>query len=187
VKREFSAVLLAGGASSRMGFPKALISAGGRPLWRRQVELLECLGPAEVMISAGADWDAGEGPWPVVRDRVPGLGPLGGIGAALGAMSSQLLLVLAVDMPFMTAAYLAGLVEEAGPNGVVPVDDGLFQGLAAVYPKSVGALLEEALAGEDRSLQFFVNRALRGGLVTARPIAAPERPLFGNVNRPEDL
>jgi molybdopterin-guanine dinucleotide biosynthesis protein A len=187
VKKEFSAVLLAGGASTRMGFPKALIPIGGRPLWRRQAELLEGLGPAQLMISAGTEWDAGDGPWTVVRDRVPGLGPLSGIAAAMRSMSTQLLLVLAVDMPFMSAAFLGSLVEESGPKGVVPLGNGLFQGLAAVYPRSSGALLEEALAGEDRSLQFFVGQALKDGLVTARPISAAEMPLFGNVNRPEDL
>ncbi len=170
-----------------MGFPKALARVDGVPLWRRQVELLGGLGPADLMISAGADWDAGAGPWTVVRDRAPGLGPLAGIGAALGAMSTQLLLVLAVDMPFMSAGFLGSLVEEAGPKGVVPAEKGLFQGLAAVYPRSVGALLEEALAGEDRSLQSFIKRALRRRLVTARPIADADKRLFGNVNRPSDL
>ncbi len=170
-----------------MGFTKALLPVGGEPLWRRQVALLESLGPAEVMISAGPDWDPGKGPWTVVRDRVPGMGPLGGMAAALGVMSTPLLLVLAVDMPFITGAFLGSLVEEAGPKGVVPLEDGLFQGLAAVYPKSVGALLDQALAGDDRSLQFFANRALRGGLVMARPISDAEKPLFGNLNRPADL
>jgi molybdopterin-guanine dinucleotide biosynthesis protein A len=178
---------MAGGASSRMGFPKALIPVVGMPLWQRQVELLSGLGPAELMISAGAGWEPGPGPWTVVRDRVAGLGPLGGIGAAFGAMSTQLLLVLAVDMPFMSAAFLGGLVKAAGPKGVVPVENGLFQGLAAVYPKSGAPLLEEALDGEDRSLQLFVKRLLRERLVTARPISAQEKPLFGNVNRPADL
>ena len=187
MKREFSAVLLAGGASSRMGFPKALARVGGVPLWQRQLDLLVKLGPAELMVSAGADWVPGPGPWKVVRDRVSGLGPLGGIGAALGAMSTQLLLVLAVDMPFMSAAFLGGLVKAAGPKGVVPVENGLFQGLAAIYPRLAATLLDEVLGGEDRSLQHFVKRALRRRLVTARPISKRERPLFRNVNEPADL
>jgi molybdopterin-guanine dinucleotide biosynthesis protein A len=187
VKKAFSAVLLAGGASARMGYPKALLSLGGVPLWRRQVDLLAGLGPAELLVSAGLDWDPGAGPWAVVRDRVPGLGPLGGIGAALGAMSTDLLLVLAIDMPSMTAGFLGSLVAAAGPAGVVPADGGLYQGLAAVYPRSVGATLEEALGGEDRSLQHFIGRALQRGLVAARPVAEAERPLFANVNRPSDL
>jgi molybdenum cofactor guanylyltransferase len=187
VKKEFSAVLLAGGASSRMGSPKALVPMGGVALWQRQLELLEGLGPSELMISAGADWDPGAGPWTVVRDRVPGLGPLGGIGAALNVMSTEWLMVLAVDMPCMSSEFLGSLVETAGPNGVVPVENGLFQGTAAIYPRSVSILVEEALGGEDRSLQHFIKQALRRRLVTARPISDAEMPLFRNVNQPRDL
>jgi len=170
-----------------MGRPKAIVRVDGTLLWRRQVELLQRLGPAELLISAGEDWDAGVGPWTVVRDRWPRLGPLGGIGAALRAMSTELLLVLAVDMPSMSAGFLRGLIESAGPHGVVPVENDLYQGLAAVYPRSVLALVEEALGGGDHSIHFLVDRALRQGLVVARPIADSEKPLFRNVNRPADI
>ncbi len=51
VRKEFSAVLMAGGASSRMGTPKALVRVGGEALWRRQVESLKATGPGELMIS----------------------------------------------------------------------------------------------------------------------------------------
>jgi molybdopterin-guanine dinucleotide biosynthesis protein A len=187
VRPVFAAVLLAGGASRRMGSPKALVEVEGRPLWRRQVELLQGLGPAELMISAGEDWAVEPGPWAVVRDRVPGMGPLGGIAAALESMSSDLLLVLAVDMPDMSAGFLGEIVRSAGPGGVVPEEAGIYQGLAAVYPRPIRALVEELLGGDDRSLQSLVGRAVREGLVTARPVAESERRLFRNVNRPADL
>jgi molybdopterin-guanine dinucleotide biosynthesis protein A len=124
-----------------MGCPKALIEVEGKPLWRRQVELLRSLGPSELMVSAGGDWAVEPGPWTVVRDRVAGLGPLGGIDAALEATSSDRLLVLAVDMPAMSARFLGELVRAPGPRGVVPVEGGLYQGLAAVYPGSIRPLL----------------------------------------------
>jgi molybdopterin-guanine dinucleotide biosynthesis protein A len=187
VKPPFAALLLAGGASTRMGSAKALVEFEGKPLWRRQAELLQGLGPGELMISAGEDWKVPTGPWNVVRDRVPGLGPLGGMEAALGATSLDLLLVLAVDMPAMSADFLGQLVHAAGPSGVIPVEEGIFQGLAAVYPRSIGPLLKEALAGEDRSFQLLARRAVRDGLLVARPVAAAESRLFRNVNRPADL
>jgi molybdenum cofactor guanylyltransferase len=183
----FAAVLLAGGASTRMGSPKALLEFEGRPLWRRQVELLQSLNPSELMISAARDWEVPTGPWTVVRDRVTGLGPLGGMDAAMEATSQGLLLVLAVDMPSMSAGFLGGLVRSAGPKGVVPEDSGTYQGLAAVYPRSIHPLLKEVLGGGDRSLQFLVREAIRDGLVVGRPLSADERQLFRNLNRPADL
>jgi molybdopterin-guanine dinucleotide biosynthesis protein A len=187
VKKAFSALLLAGGASARMGTPKALVRVEGLALWRRQVGILQDLGPGELLISAGVDWTPDAGPWSVVRDRTPGKGPLEGIGAALNAMSSDLLLVLAVDMPSMTSTYLASLVAGAGPMGVVPQMDGFYQGLAAVYPRAALALLEEVLIGDDSSMQNFARRALLDGLIEVRQVGDAERDLFRNVNRPTDL
>jgi molybdenum cofactor guanylyltransferase len=187
VKAAFSALLLAGGASTRMGRPKALVEFEGAPLWRRQALLLRSLGPQDLMISAGADWTLEAGPWTVVRDSAPGMGPLAGIAVALEAMATDLLLVLAVDMPGMSAQYLGELLASAGQKGVVPEENGVAHGLAAVYPRAMGALVRETLAGDDRSVQSVVRRAVHDGLVTLRPIVAGEGLLFRNVNRPEDL
>jgi molybdenum cofactor guanylyltransferase len=170
-----------------MGKPKALIELDGIPLWERQIKLLREIGPKELMISAGNDWNVGQGPWTVLRDRTPVLGPIEGIAVALASMSTDFLLVLAIDMPAMSAAYLLALVGEAGPMGIVPVIDGCYQGLAAIYPRSVSAILEDARGSADRSLQHFIRRALSDDLLVERPVSEAERGLFRNVNRPEDL
>jgi molybdenum cofactor guanylyltransferase len=183
----FSALVMAGGRSTRMGRPKALVEVNGVTLWRRQVDVLLQLGPAELMITAGTDWDPGVGPWTVIRDRIGGLGPLGGLDAALSSMSTELLLVLAVDMPAMSAHYLRGLVDRSEPKGMIPEDDGFCQGLAAVYPRSIAGLVSKALEGSERSLQHLIAAARAQDLVATMPIAAEERVLFRNVNLPTDL
>lgn len=187
MKPGFSALLLAGGASTRMGRPKALVTLEGTPFWRRQAELLQGLGPRELLISAGGDWEVEPGPWRVIRDSVPGIGPLGGFAAALEVMRSDHLVVLAVDMPAMTAEYLGELLRSSGPGGVVPEENGFYHGLAAVYPRTIAPLVAEAVGGDDHSLQSVIKRAVQEGLITPRPIAAGEWHLFRNVNRPEDL
>jgi molybdopterin-guanine dinucleotide biosynthesis protein A len=139
------------------------------------------------MISHGPDWSPEKGPWKGVCDLVPGKGPLGGLQAALDAMSTEWLLVLAVDMPDMTQDFLERLAAVAQPRGVVPFVGGLYQGLAAIYPRTIRNIVDEAVAGEDRSLQALVGRALEMGLVDAMPVADADKPLFRNLNRPEDL
>jgi molybdenum cofactor guanylyltransferase len=170
-----------------MGMPKALVLVDGVPLWERQVKVLQGVGPADLMISAGNDWGPGPGSWTILRDRTPGLGPLEGVGAALASMSTDLLLVLAVDMPSMSAAYLAALVDTAGQRGIVPERDGAYQGLSAVYPRASAAIAEQVLRSTDRSIQSFVKRLLRDGLADAKPVSDAEQVLFRNVNRPGDL
>jgi molybdopterin-guanine dinucleotide biosynthesis protein A len=187
VKTPFSAVVLAGGQSTRMGRPKATLEFSGIPLWLRQVALAQSLGTRDIMVSCGPDWSPEKGPWKVVSDLVPGKGPLGGLQAALDAMSTEWLLVLAVDMPDMTQDFLERLAALAQPRGVVPVVDGWYQGLAAIYPRMIRGIVDEAVGGEDRSLQALVSRALGMGLVDAMPVADADRLLFRNLNRPEDL
>ena len=182
----FAAVLLAGGRSRRMGRDKALLPlADGRLLWQRQLAVLEELQPAELFISGP---ERPGFPTSVVRleDTAPGLGPLSGIATALRAMRSARLLVLAVDLPAMTADFLRGLL--VNDRGMIPqTSDGYFEGLAAVYPKAALAVAETLLTGADRSLQTLVRRLLEEGHAAARPVADAESGLFANWNQPDDI
>lgn len=189
----FSAVLLAGGRSSRMGRDKAeILLPDGRPLWRRQLEdVLRPLGPVELFFSGpprtGMPVDVR-----VLPDATPNLGPLSGIAAALEATNAPLVVVLAVDLPAMTAGFFREyLLSASSPTGRGAVGfsdaDGFFEPLAAVYPVSAHGLAAEHLRGPDRSLQSFVRAAAVAGLVT--PVAIPPEAAvqFINWNRPEDV
>jgi molybdopterin-guanine dinucleotide biosynthesis protein A len=184
----FDAVLLAGGQSRRMGRDKALLPMpDGQPLWRRQLSVLEALSPRERFISGAA-----RGGFPsdvrLLNDAVPGLGPLAGLTAALGAMRSPLLLALAIDLPAMTPDYLRGLLALSQPGcGAVPVRAEFFEPLAAVYPAECLPLAETHLAGPDRSLQRFVRALEDDGLIQPVELRDEDAYLFLNWNRPEDF
>ena len=182
----FAAVLLAGGSSRRMGRDKALLPLGdGRLLWQRQLAMLEELQPAELFISGPNR----EGfPVTVLRleDAASGLGPLAGIAVALRAMCSERLLVLAIDLPAMTADFLRGLLVDG--RGMIPqTSDGYFEGLAAVYPRTALTTVENQLMREDRSLQTLVRRLLEEGQAAVRPVTEAETALFENWNQPDDI
>jgi len=153
----FSAVILAGGQSSRMGRDKAWIEVDGQLLLARQVKLLRDLGAGEVFISgrAGVDYAAFGGR--VLMDRHPGAGPLAGIEAALEVSVLPQLLVLAVDMPHMSADVLRQLVGQCTETtGVIPRVAGAIEPLAAVYPKAalplVATLFSQPVAADVRRL-----------------------------------
>jgi len=153
----FSAVILAGGQSSRMGRDKAWLAVGGQSLLARQVRLLRDAGACEVFISGRAGADYGALGCRVLTDRFPGAGPLAGIEVALDAASAPLLLVLAVDMPHMSADVLQQLVGQCTETtGVVPRLAGAIEPLAAVYPKAalslVATLLSQPVATDVKRL-----------------------------------
>ena len=186
--RRLAALLLAGGASSRMGWPKALLDFGGEPLWRRQIDKLRALEPDELFISAPRGLTLPGGDWKILRDEKPQLGPLAGLAAAHQAMSSVWLVVLAIDMPAMTASYLSVLCQRAftSGRGQVPTTEDYHMGLAAIYPRAALDLLASCLRSEDRSVQSFVRELVVANFVVSNPIASSNLPLFTNINHPEE-
>lgn len=179
----FSAVLLAGGKSTRMGRDKALLEIDGEPLWRRQLATLRRLSPEHLMIS-GPPRDGCE----VVEDAIEGAGPLAGVAAALEKCTSPLLVVLAVDLPGMTTDFLQVLLTLCRDGkGVVPRGSEFFEPLAAVYPVACVRLATAALHSADFSMQSFVHAAMEQELLVLRTILKSEMSLFGNLNTPADL
>jgi len=185
----FSAVLLAGGESRRMGRDKAGVLVAGQALWERQLATLAALRPREILISGKRDGPYAGAGFEVLEDLHPGCGPLAGLEAASRRMETDWLCVLAIDLPWMSATFLARLLEIAGRTGrgVVPQDGGRFEPLAAVYPSAMQPVIEEQLATTDWSMQRLVRRGLELGLVVPYALADEERALFRNVNTPADL
>ena len=187
--RAFAAVLLAGGQSRRMGRDKALLPLpDGRLLWERQLGVLRALNPAELFISGFAR-PGFPAETPLLSDEFPGSGPLGGIAAALAAMSSTHLVVMALDLPRMDAPFLNGLLASSGEgHGTIPRHpgaDGFYEPLSAVYPKGCAPSACDALRAGHLSLQSYVRDA--GPLLRPYLLTAGQELLFANWNRPEDV
>jgi molybdopterin-guanine dinucleotide biosynthesis protein A len=181
-----SAVLLAGGRSSRMGRDKAFLEFEGEPLWRRQLGTLQRLEPAQIMISgsARAEWNGYE----IVTDETVDAGPLAGVAAALQKCATPLLVVLAADLPRMTTDFLRSLLAICGEGrGAVPRAADGFEPLAAVYPASCACLAAAALRSGDFSMQDFIRGAIEQGLLVEQEIFEKETSLFLNLNTPSDL
>jgi len=185
---DFSAFVLAGGRSSRMGSDKAFLQFEGRTLLARALDLLRSLTP-EVRIVGPAAKFAPHGQ--VIEDVYPGRGPLAGIHAALSASTAELNLILAVDLPFVSESLLRFIVEQArAADAVVTVPRiaGGYQPLCAVYRRAFAPLAQAALeAGRNKIDALFAA-------TTTRILEEPElsrfafsAAMFDNLNTPEDL
>jgi molybdopterin-guanine dinucleotide biosynthesis protein A len=209
----FSAVILAGGQSRRMGRDKAWLPLAGKSLLARQVELVRQLGPAEVFIAGRADTDYRALGCRVLTDRFLGAGPLAGLERALEATTTPLLLVLAVDLPNLTVPFLRRLADGcAGEAGVVPRHAGHLEPLVAFYPKVAWPVLVElldehisrsppdlaktAVSGlsvarepgvRSPSATRFVELCAAAGLVSFMDVSAADAHCFANWNSQADL
>src|SRR5579875_2744787 len=112
-------VVLAGGASRRMGRDKALLRhIDGATLLERAVAALREAGLAEVAVSVSSTSraDALRAAIPVLHsvplvvDLVPNCGPLGGLHAALCAYPGRSVVLVACDMPHLDPTALRVLV-----------------------------------------------------------------------------
>jgi len=185
-----SSVLLTGGKSSRMGQDKALLQVRGESLLDRQLRLLKEVGGGEILVSIRQDCpgrlelDPSIQP---VQDRLPDIGPLGGIDAAFHRMCGTHLLVLAVDLPQMNSPLLQLLLSRSTETrGVVPRLGHQLEPLVALYPATARSVLTEQLVQAEFSVAEFARRCQTAGLVQFWDVPKDLEPAFLNWNRPED-
>jgi molybdopterin-guanine dinucleotide biosynthesis protein A len=182
----FSAVLLAGGKSTRMGRDKALLPVPNSNLllWQRQLRVLEELRPDEIFWSGPPRPGLPDG-LRIVADEVSDAGPLAGICACLNLMSSDLLVVLAIDLPQMSSSFLTDLQGKCSSNrGVVLRHGDFFEPLAAIYPKRIHPLAREHLSQGRYSLQDLLQEAIKQNLIQAFDATKKHSALFQNWNAP---
>ncbi len=183
----FSAVILAGGKSSRMGCDKAFLEMDGRPLLARQIELVRAAGAMEVFISGRDEVDYSAFGCPVLKDQFPFAGPLAGIERALASSRSPLLLVLAVDMPAMQPRCLEHLAAACTDNaGAVPCIKNDCEPLAAFYPAQAHSLAWTLLGNQQLAARRFAESCCKLGLVRRAELPAADAPCFFNWNSPAD-
>lgn len=175
-----SGFVLAGGASRRMGSDKALLGGDGDSLLLRVAGIVEAAaGSAIVVAPQGRYEDMGV---PVLADRWPGEGPLGGIVTALAFSRDPLNLIVAVDMPWLDVSTLRELLLAAAETGrtVIPThEDGATEPLCAVYHRDDLPALREFFDGGGRRVRDAIAR------LAYHRVEAAER-VFANVNTPEE-
>jgi molybdopterin-guanine dinucleotide biosynthesis protein A len=171
-----------------MGSDKALLSFGGQTLLERVLqtaaavaERIAIVGPRERYARFGE----------VIEDAYADCGPLAGIHAALGATTTDLNLMLSVDMPLMTASFLGWLLQTAkAAEELIVVPDALggLQPLCAVYRRQVRGIAEQALQKGDYKIGMLFalmpTRYLSEQEIVANGFSTT---IFSNVNTRDEF
>ena len=185
-RKNISAIILAGGRSSRMGTDKGLILFNGRPLVTYVLNVLQSLEFREIfIITQNAAYK--KFGYPCFPDLVQDKGPLGGICAGLSHATLNKSLILGCDMPFISEQMIMELVNTSGPEDVLLTHHhGMPEPLCSIY--------------DQRCLEHFSSRIELGQLkitdaltdLNIRNISFDEQPWFkgnelSNMNSPDDL
>ena len=175
-----SGIILAGGASRRMGQNKAELRLMGKTLLQRQADKLYALGIQDVMLS-GAGCPALPG-MRVIPDEHPGKGPLGGLHACLRAAQNPSCLVVSVDAPLIPAAALSHLCR-AHRGGVTVLRHGeREEPLLGVYDRCAAGPISALIDAGT-----YAVRALKDTVCwNCFDYLGPEE-LLMNCNTPEDF
>jgi molybdopterin-guanine dinucleotide biosynthesis protein A len=186
-----SVAIQAGGESSRMGRDKALLPFNGKPLIERVVNRVAALGD-ELIITTNKHGDYMKFGIPLYEDIIPGYGALGGLYTALSVSRFPVVIVVACDMPFVSAGILAMSIEILQADNadvVIPRTDNGYEPFHAVYRREtcLPAIKHAIQSGEKRIISWFPS-------VTISPIPVsellehdPQRIAFMNLNTKEDF
>jgi len=184
-----TAFILAGGRSTRMGTDKAFVLLEGRTLLVRALDLARSI-PCDVRIVGDPAKFASF--TSVVEDRFLGCGPLAGIHAALRSSDTDLNLILAVDLPFLTRALLQYMLGRAKDEDdslvIVPRTARGWQPLCAIYRRDFASIAEKALrAGQYKIDTLFAEAGIQILSELELKSAGFSPHLFSNLNTPDDL
>ncbi len=175
---------------------KAFLDWHGRPLWRGQLDKLIALRPARLMVAARPEQnfaaqlqdDTTNPPLDLVCDPVgEDCGPLAAIARCLRRADGPLL-VLAVDMPLMSVAFLRdSLLAQSRPEkGVVFEGANGYEALAAVYAPAALPFFENSLTVGHHALQPLIEEISVAGHCEVMRMKPEDAPLFANANTPND-
>lgn len=154
----FSAVILAGGKSSRMGSCKAELPWGGKTLVEHQADRIMALGITDIMVSGYSRPVTGTR---YVPDLYPEKGPLGGIHACLCAAKSAACFVISVDAPLFSPDGMKMLIEAhlAGDSSITVAEHcGTLEPLIGVYDSNLSDATEEILQGTNTSVKRLLDQ-----------------------------
>jgi molybdopterin-guanine dinucleotide biosynthesis protein A len=191
---DLGGIILAGGASRRMGTNKALLrlTPGGPTLIEQVVDRLRPFGPL-LLVTNTPDAYAFLG-LPMVPDALPGTGALGGLYSGLAAAEAGANFVVACDMPALQPALLRYMADQpraydvliprwTEPGRAKPV----LETLHAIYSRAcLPAIRAHLDAGDLRLISFLPDVRVRYLDEPELRAVDPDLGSFRNVNTPEE-
>jgi molybdopterin-guanine dinucleotide biosynthesis protein A len=182
-----TAIILAGGASRRMGTNKALVPFRGKPLVHYSIDLaLQFTDNIAISSNGGV---MGQFGFPVIADIVDVKAPLVGIHAGLVYAKTDWVLVLTCDMPLVSPELIRFLFDriEEGDQLVVPGHDGFVEPLCGFYHRSLIQTIESHFENRKFSPLDLLPVCRSRVIEVAGNLSEPCQTVFRNVNERSDL
>lgn len=183
--KERTAIILAGGQSSRMGTNKALLDLGGMTVIEQIVQ--ECQKVTDdILIVTNTFEDYEFLNIPMVADKQKGRGPLAGIQAGLSAVETDDNLIVACDMPFVSSEIAKELLEDLNEyDAVIPKINDQLHPLFAAYRKSCLEAVNRSLEDDQLRIRHFLDQ-VHVKIKTEMDLSNYLKMAFFNMNNPQE-
>ncbi|WP_313567940.1 molybdenum cofactor guanylyltransferase [Acetoanaerobium noterae] len=188
--RDFgSAVVLAGGKSSRMGFDKSTMVLQNKKLIESTIKKLDSLFDDIIISVDGLEKKSEFNHDKIVVDKVKGVGPLGGMISALEMAQSDRLFVIPCDMPVIDIKYISFMMKYMDDNEIILSEkNGYFEPFPGFYSKSLIPRIEELINQNRRSIRsiFECSRTKVISESEWKKLGFSEE-IFTNLNTTQDV
>ena len=178
---EYSAIILAGGKSSRMGQKKGTLLYNGKTFIEIIIDKLKELKVSEILISG---YEYPDDSIVYVEDVFLNKGPLAGIHSGLIKTTCQAAIVLTEDAPLVPVHFIRRLMEEHDKTSasiVVASYEDRLQPFPGIYDKSLVPICENVLQGDRHNVMALIENV---GCVSV-PFDGDEK-LIRGCNTPEE-
>ncbi|MDF2840319.1 MAG: mobA [Clostridia bacterium] len=187
-----TAVIMAGGKSSRMGFDKQSIKLQGKLLIEQQIQVLQSIFN-EIIIVTNRPELYQSFHCIMVTDELKDFGPLGGIHIGLKASSSQFSYFLACDMPNINREYILHMQKIIHDHGkdqqaVITRFGNWLEPFHAFYSKSLIPVIEQAYQERNNKVGSMLEKVKVHYIEEEEARCfSPDWSMFANINTQDDL
>lgn len=184
---KFTAIILAGGKSTRMGTDKGLVLMNDIPMVERVISAVKKAGLSEIIIVSN-NTEYKQFGLPVFPDVIPGKGPLGGIYTGLLKSSTVKNLILSCDVPFINETVLKMLIRNGSKSKVTIIKyENRTHNLIGIYDNSLIKDLGEHLISNKLKVGQFIE-AHNPNIIDFKVFMPDlDEHILSNVNTMEEL
>ncbi len=185
-KQAITGIILAGGASTRMGKDKGLCFYNNKELVQYSIDLLFPICDT-ILVSSSNVSEYSKFGYPVIVDTFKNIGPIGGIHSSLNQSKTTGNLIVSCDMPFLGADLLRTILSYSEIYDIVVPEhtNSYLEPLAAYYSKSIIPIIEDSICNNDYKLLNLFDKVKTKKVIIGDNFEAKNQ--FKNFNTPRDL
>jgi len=183
---QVTAIILAGGNSSRMGRDKGLIKLNGVPMIAHVIKALKNITDDILIISNNDDYRQFN--FPIYSDIIANKGPIGGIYTGLIKSNTEVNIVISCDSPFMTASFINKLLAHSGDQEVtISSYNDRVHPTIGIYNQSITPTLKQQIDNNEFKLMNTIEKVRHQIIPFSSTDEAIDPIIFSNINTQQEL